>query len=520
MNRSITRRVLTVFSLAILSALLCSCSFFAKKAIIKTAGEFGEAVCSGKATDIFMFTEGSDRDFRSAFKERVSFNELSEEKSIYASHMMDSLTVVIDENSVEVKKNDATCDMIFSLADYEALMDGDYEDAEAIGDAIDKSDKKEITVTAEFTKVDKEWRVTNFDSDDFQQLYDFLDYMPPIGRSSLIASAKSVTEAVTSDNADLVLGLLPPASTADPVDMNDYLKDLFDVDGKPTDEEKIFREAVLATMICEVDESSLEIGETDGSLVINMTMADYETLAGKEFKEIEAIPAAVKACGTMNMSFKCEFKREGSSWYAVNLDSEDYAAFLKYKDFYISLKPIAGTYQCTLDITDKFTAFVTSEFGISMPSDLEGRIMVTATAVLENGKYEVSVDRDGMVKNIQTFAETNIDKILMNALGTTSPTGLNAMAKLAGYEDYEDMKKGILAMVSDKVSSVNTSDLESKGTYSANDANIKLTSSTGDIYNGTIDNFGVITVTAKVTDPDAKKLLGSDTITLPFKKVD
>ena len=520
MNRSIARRISAVFSLAVLSALLCSCSFFAKKAVIKTAGEFGEAVCSGKATDIFMYTDVSDREFRKAFKERISFSELSDEKKIYASHMMDSLTVEIDESSVEVKKNDATCDMIFSLADYEALMDGDYEDAEAIGDAIDKSGKNSITVTAEFTKVDKEWRVTNFEADSFQQLYDFLNYMPPIGRSALIASAKDVADAVTSDNAGLVLDLLPPASTADPVDMTDYLKDLFDVDGKPTEEEKIFRESVLETMICDVDESTLEIGESDGSIVINMTMADYETLAGKEFKEIEAIPAAVKACGTMTMSFKCEFRRDGSKWYAVNLDSEDFAAFLKYKDFYICLKPIAGTYQSTLDITDKFTAFITNEFGISMPSDLEGRIIITVTAVLENGKYEVSVDRDGMVKNIQAFAEANIDKILMNALGTTSPAGLNAMAKLAGYKDYDDMKNGILAMVSDKVSSINTSDLESKGTYSANAENIKLTSSTGDIYNGTIDNFGVITVTAPINDPDAKKFLNSDTITLSFKKIE
>jgi hypothetical protein len=35
---------------------------------------------------------------------------------------------------------------------------------------------------------------------------------------------------------------------------------------------------------------------------------------------------------------------------------------------------------------------------------------------------------------------------------------------------------------------------------------------------GTIDNYGNITVTSPVNDADAKKLLGSDTITMAFKK--
>ena len=520
MNRSITRRVSAVFSLAVLSALLCSCSLFAKKAVIKTAGEFGEAVCSGKATDILMFTDGTDRDFRTAFKERVSFNELSEEKSIYASHMMKSLSVEIDENSVEVKKNNATCEMVFSMADYESLMNGDYIDAEDLGNQIDDWEKMSISVTGEFTKVDKEWRVTNFDEEEFQKIYDFMNYMPPIGRAALVEAAKDIASSVAKDDPGLVIGLLPPASTADPVDMKEYINDLFDVGSELTDEEKVFRAAVLDTIELDIDDTNLTIDEQNGSVKITVTMADFETLAGKEFKEIEAITAAVKACGKKSMDFTAEFKREGSKWYATNLYSDDFAEFLKYKDFYISLKPITGTYQATIDITDKFTAFATNEFGIRMPSDLEGRIVISATLVLESGKYNVTIDHDAMVKSVQNYAEANIDKILMNALGTTSTTGLDAMAKLAGYGGYEDMKQSILGMVTSKITEVDTSSLESSGTYAAKDDAIKVTSSTGDVINGTIDNFGVITVTAPVNDPDAKKLLNSDTVTLNFKKVD
>jgi len=520
MKNILFRRVSVVLSIAVLSALLCSCSFFAKKAIIKTANEFCEAVCSGKSSDILMFTDGTDRDFRAALKERLSFNELSEEKSIYASHMMKSLTCEIDEESVQVKKNEATCDLIFSLADYKALMTGDFKDAEDLGNYIDNCDKMTVTVTGEFSKVDKEWRVTNFYEEEFQQLYDFMDYMPPIGRSALVEAARAVGDSVIKDDPKLAIDLLPEASTADPFDMTEYINDLFDVGGNPTDEEKVLRAAVLDSMVCSVDEEGLRIDEHSGSVTIEITIADYETLAGKEFKEIEAITAAVKSCGTKTLSFTCEFERDGSEWFATNLYSEDYAAFLKYKDFYISLKPIAGTYKATVDITDKFTAFATNEFGISMPSDLEGRIFISATLVLENGKYNVTIDRDAMEKTIKDYAEVNIDKILMNALGTTSATGLDALAKLAGYNGYDDMKQSILGMVTSKVAEIDTSSIESSGTYSSKADAIKLTSTTGDVIEGTIDNFGVITVTAPINDPDAKKFLNSDTITLSFKKIE
>ena len=153
-----------------------------------------------------------------------------------------------------------------------------------------------------------------------------------------------------------------------------------------------------------------------------------------------------------------------------------------------------------------------------MPSDLEGRITITSTLVLKNGTYEVTIDRDSFVSNIKSFVDTNIDKIIMNMLGTTSSLGLDTLARLAGYNGYADMRSQILAQVTGSIESINTSGLESSGKFTLNDDVITLTSAT-DTMQGKIDNFGVITVTSPVNDPDAKKLLDSDTITLPFKKV-
>ena len=152
-----------------------------------------------------------------------------------------------------------------------------------------------------------------------------------------------------------------------------------------------------------------------------------------------------------------------------------------------------------------------------MPADLDGKIYVTETLVLKKGQYEVTVDRDAYINNIKVFVENNIDKIIMNMLGTTSSLGLDTLAKLAGYADYADMRQQILDQVMTNIETINTSGLESSGTYTVND-NVITFKSSADTFSGTIDNFGDLTVISPVNDPDAKKLLGTDKVTLVFKK--
>ena len=182
------------------------------------------------------------------------------------------------------------------------------------------------------------------------------------------------------------------------------------------------------------------------------------------------------------------------------------------------MKSIDGTYKASLDITDKFVAYVASEYNISMPSDLEGRIMINSTLVLKDGKYQVTIDRDAFVANIKTFVETNIDKIIMNMLGTTNSYGLDALAKIAGYKNYADMRQSVLNDVTASLETINTSGLESSGTFTLVDDAVTLKSSANDTMPGTIDSYGTITVTSPVNDADAKKLLGTDKITLAYKK--
>ena len=79
-----------------------------------------------------------------------------------------------------------------------------------------------------------------------------------------------------------------------------------------------------------------------------------------------------------------------------------------------------------------------------MPDELQGTINITANLTLKDGKYSVTIERDTFIRNINSYVEANIDKIIMKKLGTTSSMALDTLAKLAGYADYADMRQQIL----------------------------------------------------------------------------
>ena len=517
MNKT-TARILSALMVVSMIPVMCSCTFGKKKAVLNMADQFCSALTTGEASVILGMTDGLDREYKKAFKDLFDIDNYTEEELIYADHMMRSISYEIDDKSIEVDKETASVDMTFKIADHEALKDGDYDDINALADAIDKAKTREIKVTAKFALIEKEWYITNFDDAKFQDLYSFLGDMPPIGRSALLSTAETVALSVVSDNEYLLFDICASVESPDMVDLPSYLTQLFSNENFTEEADKYFYDALIRSMTYEVDESTLQIDSQTGSVVIRITMADYETLAGATFDDIEDIHPAVEACPLKTYEFTCEMIRVGSEWFVINLDSEEFAEFLKYKNFSISMTNVDGTYKATLDITDQFVAYVEAEYGIDMPTDLEGRIYITSTLVLKDGKYDVTVDRDAFVAEIKDFVETNIDKIIMHQLGTTSSYGLDALAILAGYKDYADMRQSILDEVLASLETINTSGLDSSGSYKLKGSDITLTSMTGDTMEGTIDSFGTITVTSPVNDADAKKLLGSDTITLAFKK--
>ena len=519
MKKTMTKSISALLITAFLLPVFCSCSLFKKSAVLEAASEFASALTVGDTSDILKKTDGLEKEFKKEFNELFKTDNYSYEELQFNSAMMQSMEIDIDPKSVKVDKDTATCDMAITIADYGSLTGGDFKDGDELAAAVGKCKTRDIDVTAEFKLIDKEWYVTNFDDKEFQDIYSFLKNIPAVGRSELLTNAGEVARSTIEDNYSFALNVA--ASLTDDIDLPSYLENVFD-NGEPSEEEKIFRAEIVNAMSYEVNGSSLQMDTRKGSVDLIFYIPDYETLANTVFKNADEIQKAVRACPLKEYRFTCDFIRvsEGpsaSGWFVTNLQSDDFTALLGYKHFSISVKKIDGVYTATIDITDKFVAYVASEYNIKMPDNLEGTIAINSTLTLKNGNYEVTIDRDAFVGDIKAFVEKNIDKIIMNMLGTTSAVGLDALAKIAGYKNYEDMKQQVLKDVMTNIETISTSGLESSGTFQLVDDKITLKSAT-DTMPGTIDNYGVITVTAPVNDPDAKKLLGSDTITLPFKK--
>ena len=514
MKINIIEKTAVILVAAMLLPVLSSCSLFGKKAVLTAAGDFGEVIKTADASDILRKTDGTGRDYKKSFKELLDHKNYTEEEVSFSEHMVSSIEYTVDEKSVKIEKDKATVGMTFSVADLDALKKKDYKDINDLTSAVDSASKRDIEVTAELKKIDKEWYVTNFDDGEFKDLFSFYGNMPVIGRATLIETAGKLAETIKNDNSGAAIYLAGSNATPETIQA---VKEYFDVDGNPTKEDNAFRAAVRDGMSYEIDETSVVIEGKKGSVNIILRRPNFEVLAGKNFSSIPEIEKAVKECEIINFEYKCELERNGTEWFVTNLDSVSFGGLLSYKKFKISMKSVDGTYKSTMDITDKFIKYISNEYKVSIPSDCEGRIYIRSTMVLKNGKYEVKIDRDAFAADIKSFVEKNIDKIIKNTLGTTSSVGLDAMAKIAGYKDYADMKQKILDQVTASVATINTSGLESKGTYTVSGNNITLKSAT-DTMPGTVDNFGDITVTAPVSDPDAIKLLDSTSVQMTYKK--
>lgn len=514
MDRSFVRKTAAVMAIVTLLPMFSSCSLFKKKAVLTAASDFVSGISSGAATDILQKTDGLEKEYKKSFKDLLDEKNYSDEEKVFNTHIQAIVSGVIDEKSVKVTKDTATVSITFTSADLEALQKGDYKDINDLASAVDKADTKETEITVELKEIDKDWYVTNFDDQEFKDLFSFYGNMPVIGRGTLIDTATKLAKAIVEDESGVAIVLA--GSSADDKTIA-TVKDAFDVDGKPTDEQKAFQTAVRSLMLYDVDTSTVEIEGNKGKVQIRISRPNFEVLAGKSFKSIPEIEQAVKNCEIITYYYDCKLERDGSEWHITNLDSEAFAGLLTYKKFNISLKSVDGTYKATKDITDQFIKYISKEYSVNIPSGCEGKINIKSTMVLQNGKFEVKIDRDAFVSDIKSFVEKNIDRIIQNTLGTTSAVGLDAMAKIAGYKDYADMKQQILNQVTTNVETINVSGLESSGTYTVDGSSITFKSSS-DTTTGTIDNFGSITVEAKITDPDARKLLEAEKILMTYKK--
>ena len=208
-------KITSVAVASMLLASLASCSIFARKEVIEAADKLGDAIVSGSADDITSLSSKKHKQFKADLDTILTGEGFTDEENQYADAVRATMEYTVDESSVKVDGEDASCDIIISVADYTLLTDGDYDTIDDLVSAVSSCDKTDITFTAEFTKKDDGWRVSNLNSEEFLKIFEYRGAEFTIGRASLIKTAEELSEYIASGTAEDILSLGDGSSDED-----------------------------------------------------------------------------------------------------------------------------------------------------------------------------------------------------------------------------------------------------------------------------------------------------------------
>ena len=158
-----------------------SCSILQKKVdpqeIIDAAESFAKSVSSLDSKKILKKVEGMDDDDADEFKKRLSMNDMDSNEHELKLAIADTIEFKIDEDSVEIEKDTAYCDVEFTIVDYVDATSNKAGTSSYFIDAI-KSCQKTVaySVQLEFIKSKDIWLITATCLDNLNDLYSFIDY--------------------------------------------------------------------------------------------------------------------------------------------------------------------------------------------------------------------------------------------------------------------------------------------------------------------------------------------------------
>ena len=157
-----------------------SCALFGpnKKEIVEAADTFAGTLLKQDAGKIIkLTTEDEDSDVAEALEMIFDEETLSDDQKKFIDAVSDTITYEVDEESVEVSKEEASVDVKFSMVDYEKALEVDVADIDEVLDLLDDcEDIKEVEITLEFEKDDDEWLLSNIDDEEFGELFDYYIY--------------------------------------------------------------------------------------------------------------------------------------------------------------------------------------------------------------------------------------------------------------------------------------------------------------------------------------------------------
>lgn len=218
-----------IFSLTVAAAITASCascsmipgmgSSAKTEDIVDAADAFASALVKCDAGKIIKLTdEEKDSDAAEDLEVLFGNEDYTDEQIAIADAVADTIEYEIDEESVKIDKDEASVDVTFTMADYEAVLEGEFSDVdEAVAAISDCDDTAEVEVTFEFALEDDEWLISNLGDRAYGKLYGFygldVSFMPDLAAlvdySDIYADYNYVYLSVvfTEDVSDYIDGM-------------------------------------------------------------------------------------------------------------------------------------------------------------------------------------------------------------------------------------------------------------------------------------------------------------------------
>ena len=185
-----------IFSLTVAAAITASCascsmipgmgSSAKTEDIVDAADAFASALVKCDAGKIIKLTnEEKDSDAAEDLEVLFGNEDYTDDQIAIADAVAGTIEYEIDEDSVKIDKDEASVDVTFTMADYEAVLEGEFSDAdEAVAAISDCDDTAEVEVTFEFALEDDEWLISNLGDKAYSKLYGFygldVSFMPDL----------------------------------------------------------------------------------------------------------------------------------------------------------------------------------------------------------------------------------------------------------------------------------------------------------------------------------------------------
>ncbi len=197
-SKKLVSAVLAVVMLA--SATSCSLGKPNPDDVIKAAESFAKGAAAMDTKKISKNVDDMDEDDLDKLKDKFdSIKSSDSDGALIKQAIADTITYEVDEESVEIKKDQATCDVVFTMVDYADTTGNLAGKEEEFIDVI-KSTKKtcEYEVTLELVKKDDKWLVSADSVGELDDLYSFIDYKFDIVKS--VAGLVDSTDWMLADN--------------------------------------------------------------------------------------------------------------------------------------------------------------------------------------------------------------------------------------------------------------------------------------------------------------------------------